>query len=198
MSATAPSLEPVGTPFGPLYARVMGSAWSELAEPIRIIHSAGLELRAHGRLRIEHGRSPAARLLAWMLRLPRPSAAADTHLVIRAGRDCEHWLRTFDARRLATRQYAGSGFELVELFGLLESRFRLVASQGSLLYVQREAAFRLGPLRLRIPATWAPRVDAREDPAGPARVEVHVCVTLPGFGPLITYHGFVDVNGTPA
>jgi hypothetical protein len=71
-------------------------------------------------------------------------------------------------------------------------------SDGSLLYVQHAAAFVFGPVRLPIPASWAPRVEAREDPAGPTRVKTHVRVTLPGVGPLITYDGIIDVEDTRA
>ena len=77
---------------------------------------------------------------------------------------------------------------------MLEFRFRLAASGGSLHYVQREVAFLLGPVRLRIQASWGPRVEAREDPAGPKRVKVGVRVALPGIGPLITYDGLIDVE----
>ena len=77
---------------------------------------------------------------------------------------------------------------------MLEFRFHLDASGGSLTYVQREAAFVFGPVRVRIPATWAPRVQAQEQPAGPKRVKVDVCVALPGVGRLIAYDGFIDVE----
>jgi len=60
--------------------------------------------------------------------------------------------------------------------------------------VQREAAVLFGPVRLRIPAAWAPQVEAREDPAGPTRINVAVRVVLPGIGQLIAYDGLVDIE----
>ena len=133
-----------------------------------------------------------------MLRLPRPAAAAEIRLIVTTRHGGEQWLRTFDGRRLETHQCEAGEFELAERFGVLEVRFRLEASHGSLLYLQREAAFRLGPLRVRIPAAFAPRVEAREDPSGPARVQVHVRVALPAVGALIAYVGFIEIEGTPA
>jgi len=174
----------------------MGASWTQVADPVRALHATGV--RARGRFRIEHGRTRTTRLLARMLRLPRPAAAAEIRLIVTTGPGVEHWLRTFDGRRLETHQYEAGEFELAERFGLLEFRFHLLASDGSLLYLQREAAFRFGSVRLRVPSSWAPRIQAREDPAGPERVSVHVRVSLPGLGPLITYDGFVDVEGTPA
>jgi Domain of unknown function (DUF4166) len=179
----------------PLYVRVMGDAWSQLAEPIRRLHAAHSIVRAHGHLRIEHGNS-VARFLARMLRLPRAAAAAETQLIVTARADGEHWQRTFDGRRLVTRQYASSESELAERFGLFEFRFRLDACSGSLLYVQRETALLFGPVRVRVPAQWAPRVEALEDPAGPTRVKLHVRIALPGGGLLMAYAGFIEVEDT--
>jgi len=137
-------------------------------------------------------------VLARILRLPRPGVAADTRLVVAARADGEDWQRTFSGRRLDSRQYESNGSELAERFGVLELRFRLDESDGSLVYVQRGAAFVFGPVRLRIAASWAPRVEAREDPAGPTRVKVGVRVSLPGVGPLIAYDGIIDVEDTRA
>ena len=178
----------------PLYARVMGESWTRIADPIRCVHASRAIIRASGQLRVEHGRHFLARILARMLRLPRPAPAADAQLVVAADPGGEHWQRTFNGRRFETRQYESNAFELAERFGALEFRFRLDACSGSLLYVQREAALLFGPVRLRLPAAWAPRVEAREDPAGQARIKVAVRVVLPGVGQLIAYGGIVDIE----
>ena len=181
-----------------LYAGLLGSAWMELAEPVRAAHASGSTVRGRGRLRIAHGRGHAARWLARLLRLPRASQAADTWLVITAGAGGEQWHRTFDDRRLVTRQYPAGDGELAERFGILEFRFRLEASQGSLIFRQVEAAVVCGRVRLKIPAAWAPRVDACEDPAGARRTSVHVRVELPLVGPLLRYDGTIDFKETAA
>jgi hypothetical protein len=183
---------------GALYARLLGSSWLQVAEPIRAAHASGPTVRARGRLRIVHGRSRLARFLARLLRLPRASDAAETRLVITSGADGERWLRTFDDRRLDTRQYQAADCELAERIGVLEFRFRLETSDGSLLFRQLEAAFLCGPVRLRLPAPWAPSVEAREDPAGPHRIYVHVRVALPALGPVLTYDGTIDIEDTCA
>jgi hypothetical protein len=181
----------------PLYMRILGDSWAQLGAPVRALHATSSIVRAQGYLRIEHGRQ-VARLVARMLRLPPPTAAAETRLTVTARGDGEQWQRTFAGRRLDTRQYESSRSELAERFGMLEFRFRLDVSDGRLLYVQREAAVLCGPARLRIPASWAPRVEARETPAGPKRVNVEVHVCLPGVGPLIAYHGLIDVEDAGA
>lgn len=177
----------------PLYERIVGNSWSQLAEPLRLMHATSSPVRARGCLRIENGLHPVARLLARMCRLPSPSAASDTRLTVTVRADGEHWERTFSGRRVATRQYR-SGDELSERFGVLQFRFHLRVSDGGLLYVQRQAAFRCWLVHLPIPTAFAPRVEAREDPAGSKRIHVEVRVILPGIGLLIAYAGIIEVE----
>jgi len=181
-----------------LYARLLGASWLQLADPVRIIHGTSATVRARGRLRVMHGRGYLARLVARALRLPCACDAADTRLVITPGADGETWLRTFGDRQLDTRQYEAGAGELAERIGVLEFRFRLEALDGSLLFRQLEAALLLGSMRLRLPASCVPRVDAREDAAGADRVCVHVSVTLPALGPILTYDGMVDIDDVHA
>ena len=177
----------------PLYERILGNGWSQLAQPLRFMHATSSPVRACGRFRIDYGPHPVARLLARILRLPDPSAAAETRLMVTARADGEDWERTFSGRRFATRQCRCHD-ELAERFGILEFRFHLRVSNGSLLYVQRRAAFLCWLVCLPIPTACAPRVEAREDPAGPNRIHVQVRVVLPGIGPLIAYAGIIEVE----
>lgn len=177
-----------------LYARLLGSSWMQLAEPVRFAHATESMVCARGRLRIAHGRGYIARVLAAMLRLPRENGAAETRLVVTARGDGEHWRRTFDDRCLATRQYPTGDRELGERISILEFRFRLDVSDGSLVFRQVEAAVVCGSVRVRIPAAWAPRVDAREDPAGAHRIRIRVGVVLPALGPVLTYEGIIDLE----
>ena len=181
-----------------LYARLLGSSWLQLAEPVRFAHATESTVGARGRLRIAHGRSHVARVLARLLRLPRASDAAETRLVVTPRDDGEQWRRTFDDRRLDTRQYQAGDGELAERIGVLEFRFRLEASDGSLVFRQLDAALMFGSVRVRLPAAWAPRVDAREDPAGAHQIRIHVRVALPAVGPVLTYDGTIDIEDTRA
>ena len=177
-----------------LYARLLGSSWLQLAEPVRVAHTTESMVCARGRLRIAHGRGYVARFLAALLRLPRANAAAETRLVVTSRDEGETWRRTFDDRCLATRQYATGDRELGERIGVLEFRFRLDVSDGSLVFRQVDAALVFGSVRVRVPAAWAPRIDAREDPAGAHQIGVHVRVVLPALGPVLTYEGIIDLE----
>jgi len=178
----------------PLYVRVLGDCWPRIEEPVRRAHATHSVTRARGHLRLEHGRHFFARVLVRVLRLPRPSAAGDTRLIVRAGDGGEHWQRTIDGCAFNTWQYQSPASDLAERFGPLELRFRLEEHAGSLVFVQREAAFVAGPLRLAIPTWCAPRVEAREYGAGLATVGVRVRVSLPVIGLLIAYDGSIDIE----
>jgi len=181
-----------------LYMELLGDGWIRLAEPVRRLHMPCSSVRAFGRLRVERGPRVGARFIAWLLRLPRPSTAAEMRLTVTAGGGGEYWRRTFDGRCFNTWQYKANTFELGEQFGIVELRFHLESSSDGLLYAQRAAMLRLGPIRLRIPARWAPRVAAREDPASAGRVRVDVQVTLPYIGRLVAYGGIIAVEETAA
>lgn len=175
-----------------LYAQLLGSSWEELGKSIRAAHAVETTLR--GRLRIARGPTRLAHVLAGLLRLPRPNEAAEIRLTIAACGGRERWRRTFDDRRLDTWQYQTDEGELGERIGLLEFRFRLEASGGSLVFRQLQTAVVLRWLRVPLPAAWAPRIDAREDPVGPYQVGVHVRVVLPAVGSLLAYEGVMNLE----
>jgi hypothetical protein len=64
-----------------------------------------------------------------------------------------------------------------------------------LYYGQREVAVRVGPIRIRLPVRWAPKVEAREEPRGPDSLAVAVRAVLPHVGLLVAYDGVITVEG---
>jgi len=68
---------------------LLGASWAQIADPVKLAHATGPGVHGHGRMRICHGRNAAARLLAWLLRLPLPNDAAETRLVVTAAEDGE-------------------------------------------------------------------------------------------------------------
>jgi hypothetical protein len=182
----------------PLYARLLASSWPQLAEPVRFAHTPQPLVRARARLRVEHGRNRIARLLAWVLRLPRAADDAEATLVVVSHEDGERWCRTFGDRRFDTRQHQTGPFEVAERIGILELRFRLGVDDGSLVFRQVHAAFVMGSIHFPLPLACAPVVDAREDAAGTRRLRIQVRLSVPAVGPVLTYQGTVDYEELPA
>jgi hypothetical protein len=183
-----------GAEISTLYSRLLGASWSSVAEAVRGVHAARPIACSHGRVRVTNGPAPLARILARMLWLPRPGDAVDTRLVVNAAAGEEQWVRTFDGRRLDTRQYLATGGELAERYGAFEFRFRLELSGGGIAFRQVGAAVWLRTFRLRLPSSCAPRVTACEEPAGEHDVAVHVLVELPLLGPVLAYDGTIAVE----
>jgi hypothetical protein len=151
-------------------------------------------VRGHGVLKVGHGDRRAARMFAGLLRLPPAGDAVDTTLVVTPTPGGEHWLRTFGTRALSTRQYPLEDGDIAERFGPLELRFRREASGGGTVYRQIGTALVLGPARIPLPRWCAPRVTAREDPAGDRRIRIDVRVEMPVVGPILTYAGTIDMD----
>lgn len=181
-----------------LYARVAGCTWSAVDEAIRAVHlddSIGA-LHLRGWFAIRHGERRLARWIVQALRMPAEAERVETRVVVTRSRSAEKWRRRFGNQRLVTVQRERPGGLLAERFGPLELRFRLRAERGSLVYEQAGTFLGLGPLSLRLPRRFSPRVEAREKAiAGSPRVRVAVRIVLPVVGLLLSYSGEIEPEG---
>ena len=182
-----------------LYPRLLGESWAELHPAVRRAHLESGPIRGTGSFQIGLGRTGWARLLARLLRLPPAAQDLATRLSVTRSLDEEIWSRTFGEHRVVTRQREASGGLLAERFGILELRLRLSVVEGGLDYRQVGAALRLGVLGLPLPRWMAPRVTARERPAGAdsRSTQVEVQVALPAVGDLISYSGCLVCEAAP-
>jgi hypothetical protein len=177
-----------------LYQQLIGASWEEVDATVRKAHLRAGVLQAKGTFRITRGQGYVACFLAWLLRLPPAARAVSVHLRIEAHEQGERWLRTFGCKRLRTTQRAGRHETLVEQFGILELRFRLVVTDSGIDYYQQGAALRRGRLILPLPHWMAPQVSASERAVvGTGLSTVLVTVTVPGVGLLIRYDGELQV-----
>ena len=184
-------------PVAGLYASVLGAAWNDLDEAVRRLHSG--DIRATGAFRVVHGSNVFSRLLAWAGRLPAAGENIDLQLVVVANEHSEVWRRSFAGKLLVSTQWKRSDGMLAEAMEPSETGFQLAVVSGALHYQSQSAALRLGPLRIPLPNWLAPRMTAREEPAGSSgQVFVWVEVTLPLLGRLIHYEGTVVLMSTGA
>jgi Domain of unknown function (DUF4166) len=176
---------------GALYPRLLGSAWEQVATPVRRVHLEQAPVHALGMFRVQHG-GRLARWLAWLFHMPRAADNVEVHLTVTPHHDGERWHRTFAGRPFVTTQYEHGRGLLAERVGLLEIRFRLEVVNGGLLYRQTGMAVSLGRWRVPLPQWLAPHVAAWEKPgAGPEQTEILVDVHAPLIGPIISYAGIL-------
>jgi len=176
----------------PLYARLLGTAWTRLPVEVRQAHLDGERLCRSGTFRIRHGTSTLSRIAAAILRLPRAGDAVATQLIVLRTKDGEKWVRRFAGNTLTTTQTTDTSGLLIEHFGMLEIRVRLEVDAGALIYRQVGAALRLGLLRVPLSRCLWPFITGSEKADCPRGTSVSVRVTLPLADLLIAYDGHLD------
>lgn len=148
-------------------------------------------MSVQGQFRILGARNLPGRLIARLLRMPRPRPQSQVTLSIRPEDGREEWVRLFDGDRMTTIQTSNTRGEMVEWFAGMGLRFRLRVAEGGLRYEQVGAS--LGTPWLRFPRWLSPHVVAMETPEGPNRVEIHVRVNVPILGRIVGYEGHLNV-----
>jgi hypothetical protein len=180
-------------PAGPLYLRLLGSAWDDLPEAIRAMHDVGDAAEARGQATVERGTNPLANLVANLFGFPK--AAADIPVSVSFAQDgkAERWTRTFAGKPFASRQYAGTGRNdrlLVERFGPLAFAMALVLEDGRLrLVLRRWTAF-----GIPMPMWLCARSDSFET-ATDGRFNFHVDISHPLIGRIVRYRGWLERTG---
>lgn|SRR5215475_7880842 len=178
-----------------LYRALMGQSFDTLDDRIRRFHTPDPYSVASGRFNVKQGRNLAARLIAWLFRLPSPGLEVPVQLKLESYREgsriVEKWSRTFNGQRLESRQFAVDDSCLAERFGLIEFRFRLLSRNGTLVYQPAGAAIPFGSLRLPLPRGLSP---SREDYVAPSKtddaaMEISVNLNLPMVGTVVAYQG---------
>ena len=179
-----------------LYERLLGEAWGELDVPVRRLHERGTGPCGEG-LFVVRGGNIFARSLARVFRLPAGGEGVRVCLSVTQAGDgaAERWQRTFGGRAFDTWQREGEGGLLAERAGPLELLFRLGVEGGALVYAPAGAALRVGRLRVPLPRSLAPRVEARERGADDGEgVHVRVSSAVPFVGLMLSYEGRLRVK----
>lgn len=170
-----------------LFQQALGAAFFRLPESLRRLHASRGRARYAGRARVERGSGPAARLCAWMTRLP--PAGEDVALVVDF--DCnprlETWSRDFGGRAMRSAVTLRDGL-LRERLGPLQFRFALHANDGAIWWTVAGVRL-LGVVPL--PASLFDGVRCREYERD-GRYHFEVDASLPVAGRIIRYGGWLE------
>jgi hypothetical protein len=175
------------TPIGPLYQRLLGTAWEDLPPEIRTLHDTSL---ARGRASVERGKSLLSRLTAKAVGFPPASPDIEVSVRFDPSRGGETWTRIFGQDRFSSRQFAGHGrsaYLLCERFGPLTFAMALVPDRGRLLLVLRGWSV----LGFPLPMWLCPHSTALETVAD-GRFRFHVEISHFLTGLIVRYQGWLD------
>ena len=176
-------------PDAPLYHRLLGAAWDDLAAPVRDLHSTGGSLVATGVARVERGRNPLARMVAALFRFPKSGGTVPVRVEITARDGVETWTRDFAGRRFTSTQRAGRcGCDrlLDERFGPFRFGLALVRDGDRLSLIPRRWTL----MRLPMPRFLMPRGESYET-VEDGRFRFHVEIRLPLAGLIVRYQGWL-------
>lgn len=162
---------------------MLGSDFERLPPVLRAFHGATGGATARGVLRVRHGPSRLARVLARALRVPPEGDEIPVTLLTVPRGDGEIWDRTFRTSRLRTTQSLSEG-KLVEYYGASALTFHVTADDHGMRF--RSADFTW--LGIRPPGLLRVQVDA--DVQGfESYWELAVVVRMPRLGVITSYEG---------
>lgn len=164
-------------------------AHDTMPEPIRRFHSMVGEPVWRGRASVVRGAGPVTWFLAWMIGLP-PSAP-EVDVAVSVERDAtgrERWTRNFGGQEFHSVLAFSANKGLSETFGPLTCELGLTASaKGTTMPVARGWLF-----GIPLPKFLLPKSDTSETLDSQGRFQFNVNITLPLFGLLVRYQGWLS------
>ena len=179
----------------PLFQRVLES-FDLMPSAVRDAHAPDPARELEGRVDIEGGETFGARIIARLFGFPETGRDLPASVTIERDGNDEVWNRRFGPAEFESRVSTTWGLNrIVERFGLLEFELDAIANAAGFRLGVRSAAFMGLPLpRLISPSTVA---GASLDEHG--RYRFDVLVTLPLFGRLVRYEGWLTpVTSAPS
>ncbi len=171
----------------PLYRRVLGDAWHQLAPEIRQLHSVKSASSFVGRCTVDRGKNPLSRMVATLIGFPNAGADQSISVKLIVDGDGERWIRSSGGRTFSSVQHPGRGrseWLVRERFGPVCVDMALVVDGENLRYVVRRWAF----LGVPLPLSLGPRSTANES-AQDGKFRFEVEIAHPFTGLIVRYCG---------
>jgi len=125
---------------GPLYKRVLGSAFETLPPQLQALHGETRKNQWIGTSEVVRGKSPLARLVGVMIGFPKAGKDVPVTVTFTPEAGGERWTRNFGGKIFSSLQTAGQGREeylLLERFGPITVAMALVTMNDRLYLVPR-------------------------------------------------------------
>ncbi|MFL6580080.1 MAG: DUF4166 domain-containing protein [Burkholderiales bacterium] len=181
--------ERVPKPTTPLYERILGRAWAQLAPEIRQLHSVTTALSFTGQCTVDRGRNPLAWLIATVIGFPQ--AGVDQNITVQLVKegDGERWVRSTRGRTFSSVQMPGRGrseWLVRESFGPVSVDMALVVDGQTLHYIVRSWAV----FGIAMPLFFGPQSTAMESPKD-GKFSFDVTIRHPLMGLIVRYRGLL-------
>ena len=125
---------------GPLYRRILGSAFTSLPPRLQELHGDTAARQWTGFAEVRRGHGPAAALAAALIGFPSAAARVPVTVTFSRENGAERWTRNFGGKCFSSVQSAGTGRNehlVVERFGLASIALALVVEGDRLLLIPR-------------------------------------------------------------
>jgi hypothetical protein len=179
-------------PTAPLYERILGHSWAQLAPEIRQLHSVTAASSFAGRCTVDRGRNPLACLIATIIGFPRASVNRSISVQLTREGDGERWVRTSGGRTFSSVQIPGRGraeWLVRERFGPVSVDMALLVEGSTLHYIVR----RWGLFGIPLPLFFGPRSTAVES-ARDGQFCFDVTISHPLTGLIVRYRGLLTAS----
>ncbi|CAA6804106.1 MAG: Unknown protein [uncultured Sulfurovum sp.] len=123
-----------------LYERILGDEFSKLPPLIQKMHIYEGSNLLKGVVEIERGKALIAKVLNFLMKLPKEQSNALLSLELKAKKEKELWRRTFGKDTFLSTQYQ-SGKQMVEQMGLLKMYFDVYVENERLYTVLDRTTF---------------------------------------------------------
>ena len=173
----------------PLYQAMLGSAWMQLPEQVRALHSWTDGLQVTGRAKVGRGGHWLARCVARLFGFPESGEDVPVQVLFTRAGEGETWRRNFAGKSFSSHQSPGQGRWsglLCERFGPFAIALALVVRDARLYLVVRHWNF----LGLPLPAIFAPAGTTYEYVEN-GRFHFHVEISHRWIGLLVRYRGWL-------
>jgi hypothetical protein len=174
----------------PIYRQLLGSAYEQLALPIRTLHEIATKRTFRGEANVTRGRNFLSRLVARIVGFPPEGDRVPVTVTLSRCGNRELWERDFAGSRFASVQYLGEGPNeglIVERFGPIAFAMAVIVADGRLNLVQRRGT----AFGIPMPRWMLPKGEAFEHDAD-GRFNFHVDIVLPVIGLVVGYRGWLS------
>ena len=172
-----------------LFERALGAAWRDLPEITRRIHMTDPSVILAGEAQVEGAENAAGRFIARIFGFPEGARDVPVKVVIESDGETERWARHYPTRTMRSVMTAADPAHstVEERMGPFHFRLRLAGSRDGIDLVPEAVSFR----GLTLPLWILPAITATERASADGRHLFDVHVSLPPFGRLVHYRGWL-------